>query len=52
MSAAEALEKSGDDDAAKQAYQKVMELEPDNARAESALLRLALEALTQRREPG
>lgn len=52
LSAAEALEKSGDDDAAKQAYQKVMELEPDNARAESALLRLALEALTQRREPG
>jgi tetratricopeptide (TPR) repeat protein len=56
FAAAEALEKTGDKESAKQAYQKVMELEPENAKAESALLRLALEALPggsgRNRSPG
>ncbi|MDR2443876.1 MAG: tetratricopeptide repeat protein [Deltaproteobacteria bacterium] len=49
LAAAEALEKTGDLETAKQAYEKVIELEPTNERAESALLRLALTNLERNR---
>jgi tetratricopeptide (TPR) repeat protein len=45
FTAAEALAKSGDKESAKKAYEKVLELEPTNDKAESALLKLALDSL-------
>jgi tetratricopeptide (TPR) repeat protein len=42
LAAAEALEKAGEGAKAKLAYEKVMELDPKNVAAESALLRLAI----------
>jgi tetratricopeptide (TPR) repeat protein len=43
--AAEALTKAGDKELAQKAYEKVLELEPTNDKAESALLKLALDSL-------
>jgi tetratricopeptide (TPR) repeat protein len=45
FTAAEALDKIGDKKSAKLAYEKVLELEPTNAKAESALLKLTLDSL-------
>jgi tetratricopeptide (TPR) repeat protein len=45
FTAAEALNKTGDKESARRAYEKVLELEPKNAKAESALLKLSLDAL-------
>jgi tetratricopeptide (TPR) repeat protein len=45
FTAAEALVKAGDKESAKLAYEKVLELEPTNDKAESALLKLALDSL-------
>jgi tetratricopeptide (TPR) repeat protein len=47
--AAEALEKSGDREAAKTAYTKVIDLEPENEKAESAILRITLEGISESR---
>jgi tetratricopeptide (TPR) repeat protein len=49
FTAAEALDRAGDKEAAKLAYEKVLELEPTNAKAESALLKLALDSLPNSR---
>jgi tetratricopeptide (TPR) repeat protein len=48
--AAEALAKSGDKESAKLAYEKVLKLEPTNDKAESALLKLALDSLPNPRD--
>ncbi|MDR1487337.1 MAG: tetratricopeptide repeat protein [Deltaproteobacteria bacterium] len=47
LAAADALDKSGDKGAAKLAYEKVMELEPNNEQAEAALLRMAIEGINK-----
>ena len=52
LAAAEALEKSGEREAATSAYKKVVEIDPSNARAESALLRLALDGVAKSRGSG
>jgi tetratricopeptide (TPR) repeat protein len=52
MAAAEALEKSGERQAAADAYKKVVEIEPSNEKAESALLRLALDGVAKTRGSG
>jgi tetratricopeptide (TPR) repeat protein len=44
--AAEALEKIGDKENSKRAYEKVVELDSANEKAESALLRMALDSLS------
>jgi tetratricopeptide (TPR) repeat protein len=43
--AAEALRKVGNSDQAKTAYEKVLELEPNNTKAESALVKMAVDAV-------
>jgi tetratricopeptide (TPR) repeat protein len=52
MAAAEALERSGEKQAAVTAYERVVELQPSNAKAEKALLRLALDGLAKGRGTG
>ena len=52
LAAAEALEKSGERQAAADAYKRVVEIEPSNEKAESALLRLALDGIARSRESG
>lgn len=43
--AAEALRKVGSNDQARTAYEKVLELEPNNTKAESALVKMAVDAV-------
>jgi tetratricopeptide (TPR) repeat protein len=49
LAAAEALEAAGEGQAAKSAYERVAELAPDNEKAASALLRMALEGVAKNR---
>jgi tetratricopeptide (TPR) repeat protein len=46
LTAAEALDRAGEKESAKLAYEKALELEPNNAKAETALLRLNLDSLS------
>jgi Flp pilus assembly protein TadD len=50
LAAAQALEKVGNVNQAKSAYNKVMELDPNNSQAENALLKLAVDSLGPKRQ--
>jgi tetratricopeptide (TPR) repeat protein len=52
LAAAQAMEKAGDKPQARKAYERALDLDPGNAAAEAALVRMAMESLSNRRSNG
>jgi tetratricopeptide (TPR) repeat protein len=52
LAAAQAMETAGDKPQARKAYERALDLDPDNAAAEAALVRMAMESLSNRRSNG